>query len=87
VARAEIKCSLKIATAHLGVDLVIVGWDKVDVHMVALDVCFDSLGAFIVHNTERGRIPTGIEVRKNVCECHNHGTIVFGWHGADKDCI
>ncbi len=35
-------------------DSVIVGWDEVDVHMVALDVRFDGLGAFIVHNVERG---------------------------------
>ncbi len=42
-----------------GVDPVIVGWDKVDVHMVALDVCFNGLGAFIVHNVERGCISAG----------------------------
>ncbi len=32
-----------------GVDPVIVGWDEVDVHVVVLDVCFNGLGAFIVH--------------------------------------
>jgi hypothetical protein len=68
-----------------GVDPVIVGWDEVDAHMVALDVCFDGLGAFIVHNVEHGRIPTGIEVGKNVCVHCNHGTIGFGRHGTDKD--
>ncbi len=32
----------------------IAGWDEVDVHMVALDVCFDGLGTFIIHNVECG---------------------------------
>jgi hypothetical protein len=32
-----------------GIDPVIAGRDKVDVRMVDLDVCFDGLGAFIVH--------------------------------------
>ncbi len=70
-----------------GVDPVIVGWDKVDVHMLALDVCFNGLGAFVVHNAELGHIPTGMEVGKNVREICNHGTIGFGRHGTDKDGI
>ncbi len=37
-----------------GVDPVIVGWDKMDVHMVVLDVCFNGLGEFIGHYVERG---------------------------------
>ncbi len=37
-----------------GVDLVIVGWDKVDVNMVASDVHLNGLGTFIIHNVERG---------------------------------
>ncbi len=69
-----------------GVNPVIV-WDKVDVHMVASDMCFDCLGAFVVHHVEHWCIPMGIEVDKNVCEHCNHCTIVFGWHGADKDGI
>ncbi len=36
------------------VDSVIVGWDKFNVHMVALDVHFDGLGTLIVHNVEHG---------------------------------
>jgi hypothetical protein len=36
------------------VDPVVVGWDKVDVHMVALDVPFGGLGTLIVHNVEHG---------------------------------
>ncbi len=70
-----------------GVDPVIVGWDKVDVHMVVMDVCFDSLGAFVVHYLERGCVLAGVEDGKNVCECCNHSTIVFGRHGTDKDGI
>ncbi len=70
-----------------GIDLVIVGWDKVDFHMVALDVCSDSLGAFIVHNVERGCIPAGVEVGKNVREWCNHCTFGFGRQGTDKDGI
>ncbi len=70
-----------------GVDPVIVGWDEVDVNMVVLDVCFDGLGALIVHYVERGCIPTGVEVRKNVCEHCNHGIVVYGRHGANKDGI
>ncbi len=56
-----------------------------DVHIVAWDVCFDSLGAFVVHYVERGCIPADNEVGKNGCEHCNHGTIVFGWHGVDND--
>ncbi len=33
--------------------------DEVDVHMGALDVRFDGLGTFIVHNVERGWNPKG----------------------------
>ncbi len=69
------------------VDAVIVGWDEGDVHMVALDVRFDGLGTFIVHNLERGCIPAGIDFGKYVCERCNHGTIGFGRHGTDKDGI
>ncbi len=71
----------------VGVDLVIMGWDKGGVHTVALDVCFDSLGAFIVHYVEHGCISAGIEVGENVHECCNHDNAIFGWHGADKDGI
>jgi hypothetical protein len=60
-----------------GIDSVVVGWDEVDVHMVALDRRFNG----------RGWIPAGIEIGKYVRECCNHGTIGFGWHGADKDGI
>jgi hypothetical protein len=37
-----------------GVDLVIVGWDKVAVYMVALDVRFNGVGTIIVHKVGRG---------------------------------
>ncbi len=40
--------------AFCGVDSVIVGWDEVGVHMVALDMRINSLGALIVHNIECG---------------------------------
>jgi len=33
----------------------------VDVHVVVSDVGFNSLGAFIVHDDERGCIPTGVK--------------------------
>jgi hypothetical protein len=55
--------------------------------MIVSDVCFGGLGAFIAHYVECGCIPAGVEVGKNVCECCNHGTIVFGRHGTDKDGI
>jgi hypothetical protein len=68
------------------VDTVIVGWDEVDVHMVGSDVCFDSLGAFIVHYVEHGCIPpAGVDVGNNVCEHCKHGIIAFGRHGTDKE--
>jgi hypothetical protein len=70
-----------------GIDPVIVGWDKVHVHIVALVVCFNSLGSFVVHYVECGCIPVGAEVGKNVCECCHHGTIVSGWHGTEMDGI
>jgi hypothetical protein len=38
----------------------------------------------IMYNVEHGRIPTGIEVGKNVPKCFNHSKIGFGRHGADK---
>ena len=61
-----------------GNDSVIVGWDKVNVHMIVSYVCFDGLGAFIVHYIEDGCILAGVEeVGKNVCECCNHGTIIL----------
>jgi hypothetical protein len=66
---------------------VIVGWDKVDVYMVALDMCFNGLGEFIVHYVEHGHIPVGVDVSKNFCERYNHGIIGFGRHGMDKDGI
>jgi hypothetical protein len=47
------------------IDPVIVGWDEVDVHVVASVVCFDNLGAFVVHYVECGCIPAGVEVGKN----------------------
>ncbi len=67
--------------------LVTVGGDKVDVHVVSPDVGFDCLGAFIVHDIERGRISTGVEGCEDVFESSNHCFIILGWHGADKDGI
>ncbi len=55
--------------------------------MVVSDVCFDGLGAFVAYYIEHGCIPMGVEDGKNVCECYNHGTIIFGRHDADKDGI
>ncbi len=66
---------------------VIVGWDKMDVHVVASDVGFDCLGAFVVHDIECGRISTGVEGYKDVFESGNHCSIILGWHNADKDGI
>ncbi len=55
VAKAEMKMLLeRFNHAFGGVDSVIVGWDKVDVHMVASDVHFNGLGTLIVHNVKRG---------------------------------
>ena len=58
-----------------------------DVHVVATDVGFDCLGAFVVHDIEHGCISTGVEVCEDVFESGNHCLIVHGWHGADKDGI
>ena len=66
---------------------VIVGGDEVDVHVVAPDVGFNCLGAFVVHDIERGCISTGVEGREDVFESGNHRSIILGWHGADKDGI
>jgi hypothetical protein len=65
-----------------GIDPVIVGWDEGDIHMVASDVCFDSLGAFVVHYIERGCITVGVDVGKNVCEHQSwHHRFWKAWHG------
>jgi len=69
------------------IDMVIVGGNEVDVHAVALDVGFNCLGAFVVHDIERGHISTGVEGRKDVFEVGNHCFIILGWHGTDKDDI
>ena len=45
---------------------VIVRRYEVDVHFVASDVGFDCLGAFVVHDIERRRVPTGVEGREDV---------------------
>ncbi len=66
---------------------VIVGGEEVDVHVVSLDVGFDCLGAFVVHDIERGRISTGVEGREDVFGSGNHCSIILGWHSADKDGI
>jgi len=69
------------------VDTVIVGGNEVDVHVVAPDVGFGCLGAFVVHDIERGRISTGVEGHEDVFEGGNHCSIILGWHGTDKDGI
>ncbi len=48
------KMLLECCNWALGVDSVSVGWDKVVVHRVTLNVCFDSLEILIVHNLEHG---------------------------------
>ena len=67
------------------IDMVIV--NEVDVHGVAPDVGIDCLGAFVVHDIERGHISTGVEGREDIFEGGNHLSIILGWHGADKDGI
>ncbi len=58
-----------------------------EVHVLAPNVGFDCLGAFIVHDIERGCISTGVEVYEDVFESGNHCSIIPGWHGVDKDGI
>ena len=57
---------------------VIVGGDEADVHVVAPDVGFDCLGAFVDHDIECGRISTGVEGRKDVFVSSNHSSIILG---------
>ncbi len=66
---------------------VMVGGDEVDVHVVAPDVGFNCLGAFVVHDIERGCISTGVEGCEDIFERGNHRSIILGWHGTDKDGI
>jgi hypothetical protein len=40
--------------AFCGVDSVMLGWDKVDVHIVPSDMHFNCLETLIVHNVECG---------------------------------
>ena len=59
-----------------------------DVHIVAPNVGFNCLGAFVVHDIEHGRISTGgVEGHEDVFEGGNHRSIILGWHGMDKDGI
>ena len=66
---------------------VIVGEDKVDVHVVTPDVSFNCLGALVVYDIECGCISTGAEGCKDVFESNNHCSISPGWYGTDKDGI
>jgi hypothetical protein len=65
----------------------VVGGDKVNVHVIFLNVCRDSFGAFVVHHVECGVIVRGSESGEDVGKCVNHGAIVLGGHGANKDGI
>ena len=67
------------------IDSMVVGGDKVNVHVIFSNVCRDGFGAFVVHHVERGVIVAGSKSGKDVGECVDHGAIVLGGHGANKD--
>jgi hypothetical protein len=61
VASAEMKVLFECGNRMLGrIDLVAMGWDKVDAHAVGPDVGFKGLGTLIVHDIERWCISTCI---------------------------
>ena len=68
-----------------GVDPMVVGGDKVNVHVILANVHRDSLGAFIVHYVQCGVIVTGGESGEDVGEGVDHGAIILGGHGAYED--
>ncbi len=63
----------------------VVGRDKVNVHFFGFNVRFHHFLAFIVCGIEDGLVSTSCEVGENIGEGGNHGSIVLGWHSANKD--
>ena len=58
-----------------GVDPVVVGGDKVNVHVIFLNVCRDGFRAFVVHHVECGVIVVVVKRGKDVGECANDGVL------------
>jgi len=67
------------------VDPMVVGGDKVNVHVILANVHRDGLGAFVIHYIQCGVIVVGGESGKDVGEGIDHGAIILGGHGAHKD--
>ena len=76
---------LLVDGAFGGVDPMVVGGDKVNVHVILANVHRDGLGAFVVHYVQCGVIVTGGESGEDVGEGVDHGAIILGGHGAHED--
>ena len=70
-----------------GVDSMVVGGDKVNIHIIFVNVCLDGFGTFVVHHVERGVIIAGGKGGKDVSEGGDHGAIILGGHCTHKDGI
>ena len=57
------------------VDLMVVGWDKLDVQHVALNVLFNGFRAFIVHYHESWLVILSTKGSKDVSEGRDEGGI------------
>ncbi len=68
-----------------GIDTMVVGGDKVNVHIILANVRRDGLEAFVVHYVQCGVIVTGGESGEDVGEGIDHGAIILGGHGAHED--
>ncbi len=68
-----------------GIDPMIVGGGKVNVLFIVVNVHLNCFRAFIVHHVESEVIIAHGESCEDLSERVNHGTIILGGHGVNKD--
>ena len=62
------------------IDVVVVQWDQLDVHLVGSDVLVSRLGALIVHHGKCWLVITSTENPKHFEEGSDEQGIGAGWH-------
>jgi len=69
------------------IDVMVMGFYQLNIDVFTVDVGFDCLGTFIIHDIELGLMTTRFEMFNDVFECGYHCIICAIGHWPDNDCI
>ncbi len=69
------------------IDVMVVQWDQLDVHLVGLDVLLNHLGALAVDHIQCWLVIASTEYHKHFGEGSDEQGVGVGWHWLHNDCV